>query len=400
MAAFVVTPLTAALTPASSVNTSRRFQCPRTANVNLRDARALDAELRRFSEKVFADANVLPRLSDLSREQRGDLRYAIVQYHGGFRAFRTVSTQRPRRRRSTNSTNKTNSKSENTAATDETGMEFRELADQIREFIEEHIVPLDKDHADLSRRYFPTHAAFRLSGRSDLTRQIQKHGGSRAVALRMGLHLHYHAATDYAGEPARFRMELRRFIAPGTRFDPTSVRMPTNAELHRAGRLDLIAGIRVHGGAAAVANSLNVKMARGPRPAEPKAPRTPPTVLDESFFALEVSDEEALRHNATNALRPAHEERGYSGGALLPRDGGRRRAHYHYQNFDTVKRELHGFIFDDGTPGCMPTQSELIKAGRRDLVRAMQIHGGQKMVARKMGLARKSAGRKQTDLVT
>jgi len=415
-ALFVVAPICKAASPSSSVpavpEKSGRCAPPRPATkLNLRDASELDAELRRFSAVVYSDSDVLPKQVDLVRERRGDLRYAIERYHGGFRAFRAISSQRTRAPR-----------------TSQPKLEaFNKLDSQIRLFIEEYVVPLDPAYATIARLYFPTHAALRLSGRSDLVRAVREFGGSRAVARRMGLHLHYHATTDYAGEYARFVAEMRRFIseaqrelAYGVLFDKddvsektASVPMPTAAQLHDAGRIDLIAGVRVHGGSAKVASLLGLKLQRGRRTStsrasitgsgENKTNRTAEsarvrTMLDETFFQVECcTDAVALFHNNGNRLRrdAKDEPRGGAGGALLPREGGRRRTHYHFQDFQVVESELAGFIFDDGTPGVMPTAKELIRAGRRDLVRAMQMHGGQKNVAARLGLVRRSMGRKK-----
>ncbi len=125
------------------------------------------------------------------------------------------------------------------------------------------------------------------------------------------------------------------------------------------------------------------------------------TFFDEGFFQMEVcTDEAVLVHNEGNKVRqelrkaPA-EERGGGGGALLPKAGGRRREKHYFSSFERLQQELMCFIFDDGVAGVMPTAQELIRAGRRDLVRAMQLHGGQKIVAAKLGLVMHSMGRKK-----
>lgn len=348
------------------------------ARLNLRDASVLDAELRKFSASLYSNEEAFPRRRDLIAAHRADLRAAIERYHGGFRAFRAVSTQRRAPPRDSVGDSR-----------DSAGAGFSALARSIRDFIEEHVIPLDVAHADIARQYLPPHAAFRLAGRSDLISLIQEHGGSRTVAWRMRLHLHYHAATDYSGDLVGMLDAMRLFMSANN-----YVRLPTTAQLRDAGRLDLIAGIRVHGGAIPVARALGVKVSRGGGGGMVVAPveKRGSTMLDENFFILDCADEVALAHNEGRALPGA---RGGGGGALLPREGGRRRAHHHFRDFEVLRSELAGYIFDDGVPGVMPTAAELIEAGRRDLVRAMQTHGGQKNVAARLGLARRSMGRKQ-----
>lgn len=407
----------------------RRPRAP-PVRLNLRDPRELDAELRRFSLTTFQDEDVLPRARDLLNARRGDLRYAITRYHGGFRALR-LARQRAAR-------------AEMAAAASEPA--FAALARKIRTFIESELAPLDDAHAEVARSMFPTHAALRAAGRNDIVKGVRSAGGSRAVALRMGLRLHYHATTDYTGERGRLLAELRRFV---TERGNEGV-FPTAGEMHEAGRLDLLAGLRAHGGSRRLADEMGLRLQRGrPRrdadglrrslealgaaslPADGslaaagrvdalaairglggreaaaaaigvEAASDPArTFFDEALFSLEACPDEAiLVHNSGNKVRQMEdrapvEERGGGGGALLPREGGRRRERHYFAQFDRLRQELLCFIFDDGVAGVMPTAQELIKAGRRDLVRACQLHGGQKTVAARLGLLMHSMGRKK-----
>jgi hypothetical protein len=58
----------------------------------------------------------------------------------------------------------------------------------------------------------------------------------------------------------------------------------------------------------------------------------------------------------------------------------------HWDDFSSVRRELLGYIEEHGTPGVMPTRNQLEKAGRGDIVNAMNKHGGSRAVAKQMGL--------------
>lgn len=65
----------------------------------------------------------------------------------------------------------------------------------------------------------------------------------------------------------------------------------------------------------------------------------------------------------------------------------------YWEDFATVQNELLTFVKDYGTSGIMPTQKDLIAAGRGDLVKAIGKHGGFSTVADRIGLARPSAAK-------
>src|SRR2546425_8672980 len=59
----------------------------------------------------------------------------------------------------------------------------------------------------------------------------------------------------------------------------------------------------------------------------------------------------------------------------------------YWNDFANVKRELLAFIENHGTPGVMPTNTDLGKAGRSDLQNALAKHGGYPSVAAPLRLA-------------
>ncbi len=58
-------------------------------------------------------------------------------------------------------------------------------------------------------------------------------------------------------------------------------------------------------------------------------------------------------------------------------------------DFATLQRELLAFIVAHGVAGVMPSQDLLRRAGRADLERAIQAHGGMAAVAARLGLAQR-----------
>lgn len=63
-----------------------------------------------------------------------------------------------------------------------------------------------------------------------------------------------------------------------------------------------------------------------------------------------------------------------------------RKPHGYWNNFPNVGDEILTFNKESGTPGVMPTNEELIKAGRSDLSNAIRKHGGYLAVAKQLDL--------------
>ena len=65
----------------------------------------------------------------------------------------------------------------------------------------------------------------------------------------------------------------------------------------------------------------------------------------------------------------------------------KRKPNGYWDDFSNLECELLAFMEERGTPGVMPTASELIEAGRSDLASAVnKKHGGYLAVIEKLGL--------------
>lgn len=177
----------------------------------------------------------------------------------------------------------------------------------------------------------PTLAQLKHAGQGDLVAAIAKHGGVGAVAQRLGLQLSSSSRPNgYWNDFTHVEEELRSFIHE----QGTPGVMPTGAQLRDAGYGNLLSGIIKHGGIATIAQRLELKLSSTAKPSE------------------------------------------------------------YWNNFAHIEQELHQYIQEYGMPGVMPTQSELSKAGRLDLVNAIQgIHGGFTNVAQRLGLQQRVSGK-------
>ncbi|MBD1926932.1 hypothetical protein H6F74_11825 [Trichocoleus sp. FACHB-90] len=64
----------------------------------------------------------------------------------------------------------------------------------------------------------------------------------------------------------------------------------------------------------------------------------------------------------------------------------KRKPNGYWNDFANLERELLAFIEEHGTPGIMPTNSQLLCAKRSNLARAIHNHGGLPAVAKRLGL--------------
>jgi len=209
--------------------------------------------------------------------------------------------------------------------------------------------------------------------------------------------------------------------------------MPTLSMLKDAGRLDMVAGIKHHGGFQKIAMLTGLKMIRGAKVCRARESdvewlgrqlaafgdvfgRMPTsrelldngridivrsiqqhggrdavskrfgldcehdsTLLSEDFMELEICGDVAVLDNSTL-------------GAHAGETTGRRPPHF-YKDFERVKADLQSFILANGDVGVMPTAKQLMASGRGDLMRAIKLHGGHKTVAKKLQLVVYSDGK-------
>lgn len=393
----------------------------------LRDAKTLREELERVSSRPGS----MPTYSELVAARRGDLRYALSVYHGGMRAFARrygLSVARP--------TGKDPSGRSDVEAA--MPMSEAELHKYLKMYITSSVQRkrLSESEQKVALRMMPRVAELQEVGRADLLRAIRIHGGSRAVALKMGLLMSANAVTDYKGAFDKLACEIFDFMDT---YMPGSHLFPTSSHFRAGARLDIISGIRVHGGTVRVAEVLNLKLQRGPRartredsiswlkenfahtvsylPTNQELlgdgridvlrhifscggreevakllslPLSDGTIFSEDLFSCDVCTSETALKFSSEESHVKDELRGGGGGAVSVVEGGRRRRSHYFLDFSVLKSELDAFIFDHGQVGIMPTARQLIQCRRRDLLRAMQLHGGQKSVANRLGLVRQS----------
>ena len=131
-------------------------------------------------------------------------------------------------------------------------------------------------------------------------------------------------------------------------------------------------------------------------------PKHKPSGYWEDFTNLERELLNFIEEHGTRGMMPGQDELNRFGrsdiGNALRRHGGliavaqrlgltnTRKPKNYYDDFTNLKRELLAFIEENGTHGIMPTQSELVRAGRGDLSRAFTKHGRLSAVAKRLGL--------------
>ena len=171
----------------------------------------------------------------------------------------------------------------------------------------------------------PTYETLKKAGRNNLVQAIQTHhAGRQAVAKRLGLQLIYTAKPpDYWKEYTNVERELLDFVNKSG--NPNV--MPTKTQLTQAGKGSLANAIQKFGGFATVAERLGMKLAYTAKPPD------------------------------------------------------------YWDDFANVEREIFKYIKKYGKPGVMPTQNELAKVRHSSLAAAIQKHGGQQLVAERLGLA-------------
>jgi superfamily II DNA or RNA helicase len=263
--------------------------------------------------------------------------------------------------------------------------EFGNLETELLTFIEEHGVP----------GAMPTRDNLKQAGRGDLGTAIEKHGGSQSVAKQLGL-TYAKKRNGYWNEFSNLEQELRAFIEecgiPGV--------MPTAEELQKASRSSIVAAVCKHGGFQLVAERLGLEFINTAKP----------PAYWEDFTNLKSELYKFMNLYSNSGVMPTQNELRKSGNSGLARaieqHGGWKdvaqklglnhelKSHRYWYEFDNLKIEISHFIEEHGTRGVMPTSEELRQAGRGKIENAIYKHGGQQVVAERLGLtcAKKSKG--------
>ncbi len=234
----------------------------------------------------------------------------------------------------------------------------------------------------------PTQGELNKAGYSNLAHAIHKDGGFRSVAEKLGL-TYVIKQSGYWQDFTNFERELLTFMEekgiPGV--------MPTNEELRKANRNDIANAIRKHGGHQSVAEHLALTYTR-------KRPNHWKDFANVKHELLAFIEE-----HGTPRVMPTREElQQFGRGDLInaiAQYGGylvvaqrlelelayQRKQPDYWKDFNNLERELLAFIEKHGTPGVMPKNEELTKAGNSSLAMAIQKHGGFSVVARRLGLS-------------
>ena len=243
----------------------------------------------------------------------------------------------------------------------------------------------------------PTKALLFIHGRSDLTHAIKRHGGSVAVARRLGLEMAKEQALDqHWNDTEVMSRELLLWIeqhgTPGT--------MPTQAQLYVSGRGDLASGISEHhSGFKAVTAALGLIPGSNPPSVKPGAywrewenvMAEMPAVSKACGVAEKMPTAQQLFANGYSSLAVAISK--HYGGMHkfaerldLPMQHSNALPN-HYRDFSTLEAALLEFVAEHGTGNTMPTEAQLVINGRSDLAGAMtRYHGGSVAVAGRLGL--------------
>lgn len=245
----------------------------------------------------------------------------------------------------------------------------------------------------------PTREQLKQAGRSDLIAAIDTHGGSFAVAQRLQLQLTSgNKPNGYWDDFTHIEEAVKSFLITS----PTPETMPTLTQLKQAGQGDLVTAIAKYGGAGAVAQRLGLQLSSFSRP----------NGYWNDFSHVEQELQSFIEEQGNSGVMPTGaqlENAGY--GNLLhgiAKHGGiyavaqslglkissTAKPSGYWNDFAHIEQELNQYIQECGTPGVMPTQSELSKAGRLDLVNAIQgTHGGFTVVAQRLGLQQQVSGK-------
>ncbi len=312
----------------------------------------------------YGTSGVMPTLSELQKAGQNSLVNAITQKHGG------MACVADRLGLQLSSTAKPPSYWDN--------ITHIELA--IREFNEARGMP----------GVMPTGGELKKAGRSDLASAITNHGGFPALAYQFGLHYTYTAKPDrYWDDFTNVKQEILDF----NQNQGTLGRMPTTIELRNAKEHSLAAAINVHGGFPAVAERLGL------------IATTKPNGYWDDFANVERELLAFIQEQGTPGVMPTRTELKQAGridlDGALNKHGGlfavaerlslelsytRKRPRY-WNDFANVRQALFDFVEAHGTPGVMPTRSELHEVGRGELISAIDAHGGVVVVAERMGFA-------------
>jgi septum formation topological specificity factor MinE len=242
----------------------------------------------------------------------------------------------------------------------------------------------------------PTQKELQKDGHSALAGAIKRHGGFRVVAERLELGLSYQKKhRGYWRDFTNVEQELLAFIR---QYGMIGV-MPTSEEFNNAGRSDLGRAISLHGGHQQIAERLGLTWAQRRHGYWQDFSNVRKELLafiskhgTSSIMPTNAELKAAGRNDLANAIS---DHGGYLQVAsrlnlklsFIAKSPG------YWDDFTNVEQELRSFINGHGTSEVMPTQKDLLKAGRSVLSYAITRHGGFHAVAERLGISPSYSGK-------
>ncbi len=305
---------------------------------------------------------VMPKENDLKARGFGSLANAVHQ-HGGFKKFALEHGYQTFRK------------------PNDYYRKFEVLKHELLDWVSQFGIPGFMPTAQQLKVAFPP--------RHDLVSAIGKHGGFSPVAEKASLRMSHDKKPDgYYDDITNLAREVYAFVDE----NHLSSIMPTAGQLGEAGQTGLVRAICSHGGFWSVANCLGLT----------------PNRKQKGYWTEETVDlelQEYLRLAQLEGVMPADFELREAGRAdlavAISRNGGGMHAAAqrlglatraqkpdgYWNDAEAIERELLAFVWDYGTQGRMPTQANLMKAGRADLAIAISRYGGGwSKVAKELGL--------------
>lgn len=284
----------------------------------------------------------------------------------------------------------------------------KNLQHEIRRYIAEH-------ENELEIGQMPPASKLRIAGRMDIIQAIRRHGGFKRVAACMQLTSSRRPKNSISSAVARAVLFLnlqRSILRLAHRNSIMHGCMPSASQLRALGEIGLLHSIIFAGGFSVTAQVL------GLRPARYKSSALPPAkiavvrqvrrakhfwkswrVVESELhkFANEVCQgfmplqRHFIEKNRTDLLNAIQLHGGLAHAAqrsgLQPAlSVSLRRPRGYWLDSATLHAELLAFTAKNGHPGIMPTYERLRKAGRMDLVYAINRYGGFSTLASKLHL--------------
>jgi hypothetical protein len=328
-----------------------------------KDFSNVENELTKYIEE-FGRVGEMPTSTELENAGHSSLTQAIVNRYGGFEAVAKRLNLKYETKRHGYWT------------------DFDNLKKEVLELAEKVGAP----------DVMPTQDQLKELGGGIVRAIVQKHGGLRSVATRLGLKLSY--TSKPKGHWSDIRALERELLAHIAKHGVPGV-MPTQEELYRANRSDLIHAItRHHGGIGSVAKKLGLSLTHDIKPAgywedEANFKRELLEYVGEHGKSGVMPTAATLSRDKRNDLVNAMRHHG--GLPAVAQKFGLKMSYKkkplgYWNDFKNVERGLQRYIEEFGTPGVMPSHNELMAAGFTDLSNAVSKHGGSGRVASLLGL--------------